>query len=165
MIKRVVTLSLLMLLVLTACAKTDGKQAVIEEFLTLQSELYHHQEEVIELMEEMALDNNLNQEQVNQELLSDIKSKVDDEAFDRLLANRMIFDESLLFGDYDKAKIKNINIAPLSSDEEKVLYQVSYDQELYKGESLEESHHFEKEFTLISREGQWKIFDIKPIEK
>src|SRR5699024_8965796 len=100
-------LLLLLLVLLVGCTHASEEQQVIEEFLSLKSDLYQHQEEV---MKTMSTTNDLEKSEKNEDVFSEIKSKVDEDAFERLLANRMIIDEPLLSGKYDKSEIKDIKI-------------------------------------------------------
>lgn len=158
-------LLLFLLVMLVGCSHVNKEQQVIGEFLSLKSELYQHQEEVADLMETMPMTDDFKQDDRNEHVLSNIKSKVDEEAFERLLANRMIIDESLMSGKYDKSEIHDTKITSIDSEEDNAVYYVTYREDLFKGGQKRTSQNKKFGFTLVKRDGQWKIFDIRPIEK
>ncbi len=148
--KRILIPALFLLLILSGCSKGDEGQQVIEEFLTLRSQLYEHQEEVVKLMDNMTVEGEL--QEGSDEILSEMKSKVDEDAFDRLLGNRMIIDEPLLFGNYVKSEIKNIDFKPVKSDGEASVIQVDYDESLYLDDKQEVTTHHKEEYTLVKKD-------------
>ncbi len=139
---------------------TENKEEqIISEFINYRADLYTCHNELENLLK--AKLNETENSKDLEDILKNVKANVDDEAFERLIKDRFIINTEMLSGKYDEAKIYNIEYNLVSKDENKIVYNVKYKEDLFLNEKQEKSIEYDLRVRLEKKDGKWKIFNIK----
>ncbi len=106
-----------------------------------------------------------NEESIDEELeniLNELKNYFDEDVFNRLVKDRIIFDGELISGDYNRREIEKLSIEKIEEDGNKTTYKVSYGEILYS-DSDKKTLNKSRSFTLENN-GELKIKDIENIK-